>query len=312
MQILSNPNATESAKRLMAYLEETAGNGIITGQHTQTIPMNEITYIRENTGKEPMLRGFELLAYSPNINYDDASEECLDEVYRNRGTVDVAIDWAKTSGGIVTLTFHWYSPMGGRDKSFYTENTDFNPERILTEGTPEREAFYSDMDVIAEQLKRFRDEDIPILWRPFHEADGTWFWWGSKGPVVASELYCLMYEYYTNVHHLNNLIWVWNCPVKEAYPGDEYVDIVSVDVYLEKRDATDYCADYERLIANTSRNKVAALAEVGYIPDIDMLERTKIPWAYYMTWSKEFCIGEQYNSTDSLKKMYTSSYAVKM
>lgn len=312
MQILSNPNATESAKRLMAYLEETAGNGIITGQHTQTIPMNEITYIRENTGKEPMLRGFELLAYSPNINYDDASEECLDEVYRNRGTVDVAIDWAKASGGIVTLTFHWYSPMGGRDKSFYTENTDFNPERILTEGTPEREAFYSDMDVIAEQLKRFRDEDIPILWRPFHEADGTWFWWGSKGPVVASELYCLMYEYYTNVHHLNNLIWVWNCPIKEAYPGDEYVDIVSVDVYLEKRDATDYCADYERLIANTSRNKVAALAEVGYIPDIDMLERTKIPWAYYMTWSKEFCIGEQYNSTDSLKKMYTSSYAVKM
>ena len=312
MQILSNPNATESAKRLMAYLEETAGNGIITGQHTQTIPMNEITYIRENTGKEPMLRGFELLAYSPNINYDDASEECLDEVYRNRGTVDVAIDWAKASGGIVTLTFHWYSPMGGRDKSFYTENTDFNPKRILTEGTPEREAFYSDMDVIAEQLKRFRDEDIPILWRPFHEADGTWFWWGSKGPVVASELYCLMYEYYTNVHHLNNLIWVWNCPIKEAYPGDEYVDIVSVDVYLEKRDATDYCADYERLIANTSRNKVAALAEVGYIPDIDMLERTKIPWAYYMTWSKEFCIGEQYNSTDSLKKMYTSSYAVKM
>lgn len=312
MQILSNPNATESAKRLMAYLEETAGNGIITGQHTQTIPMNEITYIRENTGKEPMLRGFELLAYSPNINYDDASEECLDEVYRNRGTVDVAIDWAKASGGIVTLTFHWYSPMGGRDKSFYTENTDFNPERILTEGTPEREAFYSDMDVIAEQLNRFRDEDIPILWRPFHEADGTWFWWGSKGPVVASELYCLMYEYYTNVHHLNNLIWVWNCPIKEAYPGDEYVDIVSVDVYLEKRDATDYCADYERLIANTSRNKVAALAEVGYIPDIDMLERTKIPWAYYMTWSKEFCIGEQYNSTDSLKKMYTSSYAVKM
>ena len=47
--------------------------------------------------------------------------------------------------------------------------------------------------------------------------------------------------------------------------------------------------------AQTTKNKVAALAEVGYIPDIDMLEKSHTPWVYYMTWSKEFCIGEQYN-----------------
>ena len=312
MQTLSNPNATKSAKKLMGYLEKITGKGIITGQHTQTIPMEEAEYIEKTTGRMPKLRGFELLAYSPNINYDDASKECLDEIYANRGTVDAAIKWAKESDGIVTLTFHWFSPMGGRDKSFYSENTDFDPEQILIEGSEQRKAFYADMDAIAEELRKFQEEDIPILWRPFHEAEGTWFWWGVKGPVTASKLYRLMYEYYTNVHCLNNLIWVWNCPVKEAYPGDEYVDVVSVDVYMEEYKATDYKADYERLLANTSANKVAALAEVGYIPDINMLEQSRIPWAYYMTWSKEFCIGERYNSVDSLKKMYDSLYAVKI
>lgn len=310
MQKTVNPNACESAKELLNYLSEMAGKAIITGQHTQTIPMEEIDYIKEVTGKEPLLRGFELLAYSPNINYDDAGEACLTEVYENRGTVDTAIDWAKNTKGIVTLSFHWFSPIGGRDKSFYAENTEFDAERILIEDTPERAAFYHDMDVIAVELRKFQQEDIPVLWRPFHEADGNWFWWGAKGPVVASKLYRLMYEYYTNVLHLNNLIWVWNCLVKEAYPGDDFVDIVSVDIYLEKYEKTDYHKQYEQLIQATSPNKVAALAEVGYLPDISLLEQSKIPWAYYMTWSKEFCMGEQYNSKESFRAMYASDYAL--
>lgn len=310
MQKTVNPNASNKTKQLLNMLSETAGRAIITGQHTQTNPMEEIAYIREVTGKEPKLRGFELLAYSPNINYEDAGEECLVEVYENRGTVDSAIAWAKETDGIVTLTFHWYSPIGGRDKSFYAKNTDFNAEKILIENTPERSAFYRDMDVIASLLRRFEEADIPVLWRPFHEADGDWFWWGAKGPVVASKLYQFMFDYYTDVWHLNNLLWVWNCPVKEAYPGDAYVDIVSVDIYLEQYEKTDYSEQYEQLIDATSPNKVAALAEVGYMPDVSILQKTHIPWAYFMTWSKEFCIGEQYNRRESLRAMYDSDYSV--
>jgi len=67
-----------------------------------------------------------------------------------------------------------------------------------------------------------------------------------------------------------------------------------------------------KLIASTTKNKVAALAEVGYLPDVEMLEQSHTPWAYYMTWSKEFCIGEQYNSTTQLQKMYASDYALTM
>lgn len=310
MQKTANPNASAAAKKLLNDLSETAGKAIITGQHTQTNAMEEIDYIRRETGKEPLLRGFELLAYSSNINYQDATEECLTEVYENRNTMKTALKWAKETHGIVTLTFHWFSPLGGHDKSFYAKNTDFDAEKILIEGTPERIAFYHDMDVVAAELKKFQDADIPVLWRPFHEADGEWFWWGAKGPIVASKLYRLMFEYYTNTLHLNNLIWVWNCPIKEAYPGDAYVDIVSMDIYLPKYEKTDYHQQYEQLIQATSSNKTAALAEVGYMPDIQLLSQSHTPWAYYMTWSKEFCIGEQYNSVNQLKSMYHNSYAI--
>ena len=308
----ADAKATQEAKELLEYLKNTAGQQIITGQHTQTIPCEEIAYIRQVTGKEPKLRGFELLAYSPNINYADASPECLKEVEENKGTVETALQWARAnrSAGILTLSFHWFSPIGGRDKSFYTEHTDFDATKVLQEGTPERAAFYADMDVIADILRRFQNENIPILWRPFHESYGTWFWWGAKGAKVARDLYRLMFDYYTEEKNLHNLLWVWNCDIEEAYPGDEYVDVVSTDVYLPEYQVTDYADAYEKLVAATSHDKVAALAEVGYLPDVDILQKSRIPWAYYMTWSKEFCIGEKCNSVEKLKKMYDSEYAV--
>lgn len=310
MQKAVNPDATAEAQKLLNYLSETAGKAIITGQHTQTNPMEEIAFIREQTGREPLLRGFELLAYSPNINEKDASEECLTEVYENRNTVDTALEWARQKKGIVTFTFHWFSPLGGRDKSFYAINTDFDAERVLVEGTPERKAFYRDMDRIAEELRKFQREEIPIIWRPFHEAEGDWFWWGAKGPQVAAKLYRLMYEYYTEVLHLDHLLWVWNCPLAEAYPGDDCEDIVSMDIYLPEYEKTDYRSQYEQLIRSTSDKKVAALAEVGYIPDIQLLEKSYVPWVYYMTWSKAFCIGEQFNRIEDLRAMYSSDYAI--
>lgn len=310
MQKPVNKNASKEACELLEYLVETAGKQIISGQHTQTIPMEEISYIREKTGKEPKLRGFELLSYSPNINYDDASEPCLTEVYENRGTLEEALKWGISSDGILTFSFHWFSPLGGRDKAFYSEHTDFDPEQVLIQGTKEREAFFSDLDRIAELLMPFKDAHIPVLWRPFHESDGKWFWWGRKGPKVACELYKLVYHLFVDEYHLDNLLWVWNCRLSDGYPGDEYVDVISVDIYLEKSYKTDYKKEYEELISNTTKNKVAALAEIGYLPDIDMLSESKVPFAYFMTWSKEFIIGEQYNSVESLREVYASPYVV--
>lgn len=307
-----NPNATKKAEELLSYLYEVAGNGIITGQHTQTVDMRERDYLYELTGCFPKLQGFELLAYSPNICYEGASKECITEVEENKHTMTEAVRWAKENDGIVSICFHWFSPIGGKDKSFYTENTDFDPEQVLIEGTAEREAFFRDMKVIAKQLRRFQKEDIPVLWRPFHEAEGTWFWWGAKGHAVAKELYKLMFEYYTKEEHLDHLLWVWNAPVKDGYPGDAYVDVVSRDIYVKPYTKTDYRQEYEELIANTSPNKVAALAEVGVVPDVEMLKKSRVPWCYYMTWSKEFCMTEEYNKNEVVQNLYKDAYSVKL
>ena len=301
-----NKNATEEAKKLLEYLYSVAGEKIISGQHTQTIPCEEISYIYEVTGKKPKLQGFELLGYSPNINWEDASEECLTEVRENQNTVETALEWAKKTGGIVEYCFHWFSPIGGHDKSFYQKNTDFDARDILNPGSEAEKKFYSDLDVIAEQLRKFQEEGIPILWRPFHEADGKWFWWGARGDETGKQLYIKMFRYYVEELHLDHLIWVWNSPEPKGYPGDEYVDVISRDVYVSPGTKTDYAKEYRELRRITKADKVAALGEVGVLPDMDLWEKSKVPWAYYMTWSKEFCLTEEYNKKSDLVKTYSS------
>ncbi len=305
-----NKKATKEAANLLQYLHSVSGKGIITGQHTQTIPMEEVTYIEKLTGKKPALCGFELLSYSSNFNYENMTKECEIEIEENRNTIEQAIAWAEKEKGIVTFSWHWFSPTGGSDKSFYTRHTDFDATKIFVKDTKEQIAFYKDLDFLASKIQIFKDKNIPVLFRPFHEADGDWFWWGAKGPVVARDLFILVYQYFVETYGFHNLLWVWNAISKEGYPGDFYVDVISRDIYVEKQMVTDYEKEYEELICNTTREKVVALAECGVIPDISMLEKSKIPWSYYMTWSKEFCIGEEYNIKERVKAMYNSKYAI--
>lgn len=305
-----NPNASEEVKAVMKYLSDISGKGIITGQHTQTTIQKELRYIEEVTGKLPALCGFELLAYSPNINYEKSSEACLLEVEENKNTLDNAWDWALNKKGLVTFTWHWFSPFGSWDKGFYAENTTFDASKAVIEGTDEYQALLSDMDVMAEILKPFRDRKIPILWRPFHESEGTWFWWGCKGPEVAKKLYRIMYDRYTNVHHLNNLIWVWNSPLAEGYVGDDVTDVISRDLYPPKHQHTDLEQEYQELVQITPTNKIVALGEIGVLPSIAKLSESKIPWAWYMTWSNEFAVTEDWSTKEELYNTYHHDYAI--
>ena len=306
-----NPNATKEARDTLMFLAEHAGKSIITGQHTQTNELREIKEIEKITGSIPKLIGYEMLSYSPNINYDGMSEECLREVTEAGGILERAREMAHKYDVITAICFHWFSPMGGRDKSFFSENTDYDTSRILIEGTPEREAFYRDMDKVAEELAVFRDENIPVLWRPFHESEGKWFWWGRDGVDTARKLYLMMFDYFVNVKKLNNLLWVWSAPVKEGYPGDDYVDIVGWDLYTSEKVLTDYHEKYDKLVENTTGNRLAAITENGYLPDVDKLMESHTPWAFYMTWSVDFVMSEKFNTHEELKKMYDSDYAVK-
>ncbi|MNO20997.1 Mannan endo-1,4-beta-mannosidase [compost metagenome] len=305
-----NPEATEEVKAVLKYLSELSGKGIITGQHTQTTAQEELYYIREVTGKLPALCGFELLSYSPNINYELSGEECLLEIHENKNTLQKAWDWVTNEKGLLTFTWHWFSPLAGKDKSFYTEHTDFDPSLAIVEGTAEHKALLSDMDYMAEILKEFRDKNIPILWRPFHEAEGGWFWWGSKGPEVAKQLYLIMFERYTRLHGLNNLIWVWNSPLPEGYVGDANVDIISRDLYPPAHQHTDLRKEYEELIQITPTEKLVALAEIGSIPSVSALAESRIPWLWFMTWSNDFGKTELFTNKEELRRAYHHEYAV--
>ena len=90
-----------------------------------------------------------------------------------------------------------------------------------------------DIDTIAVQLKKLEAAGVPVLFRPLHEAEGGWFWWGAQGPDSAKKLWRVVYERLTVKHELRNLVWVWNSVKKEWYPGDDVVDIVSADTYSE-------------------------------------------------------------------------------
>ncbi|MBQ7360133.1 MAG: beta-mannosidase [Lachnospiraceae bacterium] len=303
-----NKNATKEARDLLVYLDSIRGNGILTGLHTQTMAQEELHYIEKETGKLPALCGFELLSYSPNINYESCGVDALTEINENKGTLQRAYEWAE-KGGILTFTWHWYSPIGGEDKSFYAEHTDFDASKVLEEGTPEREAFFHDMDVMAELLKGFQDKHIPILWRPFHEAEGNWFWWGAHGMDVARKLYQLMFHYYTEVKHLDHLIWVWNNPRLEGYVGDEYCDIVTADWYPPKHQHTAMKKECDAL-HEVAPTKPVAIGEIGTVPAICDMAEAGADWLWFMMWSKGFVLTEEFNTKEEYRKQFNHSYAI--
>lgn len=304
-----NSNAQDCVKNVMKYLSDITYKQIITGQHTLTMAQEELSHIEKVTGKLPALVGFELLSYSPNINYFDTDDECMKEVTENYGTLKKAWEWAEKKG-LITFTWHWFSPLGGRSKAFFTDNTDFDAAKAVIDGTAENIALISDMDMMAGLLRPFCDKHIPILWRPFHEGDGNWFWWGAKGAEPLKKLWGIMYDRFTNVHKLNNLIWVWNAPTPECYPGDDTVDIISRDMYPPEHEHTSQSEMYYDLMKITNQNKITIIGETGTLPSAKAIAEERVGWASYMTWSQVFCLTEKFNTNDALKEMYSSPYSV--
>jgi hypothetical protein len=139
---------------------------------------------------------------------------------------------------------------------FYTYGTTFNLTAALANTSSENYALLVyDMDVIAWKLLELQAYNIPIIWRPLHEADGGWFWWGAYGPESCIELYKLMFDRYTRVWGLRNLIWLWNSMTPSWYPGSNIVDILGYDSYPAIGDFGPVDTEYEELIALGNNTK---------------------------------------------------------
>lgn len=309
---LINPNADSNARRLMAYLCDIYGTKILTGQQIGFTKVLETDVIYETTGKYPAVGGYDFMDCSP-------SRTERGSVYRD---TDIAIDWWN-AGGIVTFCWHWNAPKDlidaepdrRWDRGFYTEATTFSIRKAMDD--PDSEEFkllIRDIDVIAGQLARLQTEGIPILWRPLHEASGGWFWWGAEGAEPCIKLWKLMYDRMTNMHGLNNLIWVWNGQHGDWYPGDEYVDIIGEDIYPAKHCYESQLERYRTALSYTRSRKVITLSENGPIPDPDHMAADGALWAWNCTWYGGFvCKEEQgrlvysgeYTELEQFQKFYS-------
>ena len=326
---LSNPDASDSAKRLYSYLCDQYGNHIIAGQqeycgsHNYNI-MNDptLTYIKDNeeefeyiekvTGKQPAIRGIDFLVYNSDSTWDDNAAER-------------AIYWVKELHGIATVTWHWNVPCADdrTERAFYLEHTNNTPyttfsiSKALEEGTWENGILMEDIKAIAEQLTKLKEADVPIIWRPLHEAEGGWFWWGGEGPENCKKLYRLLYDQLTNVYGLDNLIWEWTGYTSPAsadwYPGDDVVDMVGYDKYNGVDgipNQSSIASTFYSLVKGVNGEKMVAMSENDCIPSLENLVNDKAAWLYFCPWYKNYLTAEMYNPQDELKKIYTSDYCI--
>jgi mannan endo-1,4-beta-mannosidase len=221
-----NKKANADAKALLRYLGSIYGKNILSGQQDQ----KSLDWVTQNVGKTPAILGVDFMDYTDSRKSRGASST----------DVDKAIAFAKR-GGIVTFAWHWGAPTGLYDtadhpwyRGFYTDATDFNIETALADTTNANYTLLmNDIDTVAVELKKLQTAGVPVIWRPLHEAEGGWFWWGAKGPEPAKKLWKILYERLTVKHGLNNLVWEWNSVKAEWYPGNKLVDIVSADTYTQ-------------------------------------------------------------------------------
>jgi mannan endo-1,4-beta-mannosidase len=291
-----SPNASPEAQSLLTFLSDVYGHKTLSGQQEGWRGTNEfgfeLNYIRTNTGKLPAILGLDLMSVTlPSRSRDDHE------------VVKRSIDWYQRNG-IVTICWHWHAPIGKR--SFYTKETEFDLRQGLIEGTPEHAAILRDIDAIAAELKLLQDAHVPVLWRPLHEANGRWFWWGAQGAEPCRKLWRLIFHRLTDVHHLNNLIWIYSpgaaIDLSDWYPGDAYVDIIGQDHYPmdgNHRPATDV---FNELVAFSRGTKLVGMSENGPIPDPELAFSEKANWLFFITWSGNILTGK--NTTEELRRTF--------
>ena len=168
-----------------------------------------------------------------------------------------------------------------KDYAFYKADTEFDATNATVEGTWENKVFTEDLKNAAAYLKLLRDADIPVLWRPFHEAAGGWFWWGKDAASFKS-LWIAMFNYF-KTEGLDNLIWVWTTEGNDAdwYPGDQYVDIVGRDIY--NKETADCVSEYTSIAGNYG-NKIVSLSECGTVGLISEQWASGARWSWFMPW----------------------------
>ncbi|MDR2146932.1 MAG: hypothetical protein LBE91_10785 [Tannerella sp.] len=293
-------NATKLYQFLRDNFQQKTISGVMTLKSLATVAgneQNEIFWLNEKTGKKPALLGLDFMDHTGAIQPDWMN---------NPDLVKDAIAW-KNSNGVVALCWHWRDP-SHKTYEFYTDRTNFDPRKIFEPASDEYKAMMRDMDIVAGYLKELQAADVPVLWRPLHEASGGWFWWGSRGAEACRKIWQIMFDKFTNEHGLNNLIWVWTSEANDNalnwYPGDNYVDIIGLDIYDEGNHGSQMLA-FQELKKQYNGKKLLTLSECGSIPSITAMKRDHSVWSYYMPWYGDFTKNAAWNTVNDWIDSFT-------
>jgi mannan endo-1,4-beta-mannosidase len=206
----ADPQATQAARDVLAYLSSLptgTTNRVISGQFSQD--MSDINGVYNATGKYPGVLGVDLQWSRPSYS--------------------TIIDYAN-AGGLIAVSQHWDNPSTGGNA--WDTACDLN--QVVTEGTQANTRFKSYLDGTAAFLQTLSDAGVVVLFRPLHEMNGAWFWWGGKPAQAYQNLWVYTFDYLNGTKGLHNLLWVYS-PSESLnlnyYPGPQYVDIVGVGLY---------------------------------------------------------------------------------
>jgi mannan endo-1,4-beta-mannosidase len=307
--------------------------------------MDMITRVFTDTGKYPAIKGFDLI----QLYTSNSSKEQVDEAIewwegknkiKGAATAEKLLPDKPDIHGIVTFCWHWN--IDSKNNSFYSKDTTF---RIpMKDGQLDKESddftkkIKPTLDKAAAALQPLKEKDIPVLWRPLHEAAGNWpaanpnnawFWWGASGSEAYKALWEYMYEYFSNEKGMNNLIWVWNGQNKSWFPNPDTVDIVSFDYYVtDSSPSTPQNYNSQKDVFNRTKamspdgDLMVALTENGAIPDPDNCKTDNAMWLWFMVWNDRygstdgethkdnFWTGEHHNTQTHKEKVYNHELVI--
>ncbi len=302
-----NPKATPQARALLELIQGVSGSNTLSGQHNAPAHISHYSDLaHEITGHNPAVWGQDF-GFSADGDLDGINfrPDVIAEAKRQHA-----------QGSIITLMWHAARPTGEEPVTF-DDNICNGPlaqadwQDLLTPGTDIHTRWTRQVDVIAALLTQLRDAQVPVLWRPYHEMNGDWFWWGGHPGAGGYEaLYRQLYARLVDHHQLDNLIWVWNANaprnIKDDfagtyagfYPGHDVVDILAADVYHN-----DYAQSHHDELVELGEGRPIALGEVGHLPTPQIL--TDQPrWAWFMAWN---ALLTKDNSNDAIRTLYADA-----
>lgn len=229
--------------------------------------------VKEVTGEYPALHGWEL------GNLELGVSKSLDSVPFN--AMQSFIKEGYDSGAVITISWHLNNPLNGKS----AWDTTHGSVASIIPGGIKHELYITYLDKLATFLHGLKGSDgagVPVLFRPFHEQTGNWFWWcqNTCTPQEYIKLWQFTVNYLRNIKQLHHILYVYNtadfeskADFMERYPGDKYVDVLSFDGYqfsnMITENANTFIIQTDKRLGMlkemaAEKNKLAAFAETGY------------------------------------------------